>query len=152
MKKTTLCYIEKDNKYLMLFRNKKQNDINKGKWIGIGGKFEQNETPEQCMLREVKEETGLTPTRYIQRGIVNFYSDIHEDEQMHLFSVYEYTGSIKECDEGELKWIDKDELYNLTLWEGDKIFLKLISEKETDFFTLSLYYDNNDNLSEAKFI
>ena len=152
MKKTTLCYIEKDNKYLMLYRNKKENDINKGKWIGIGGKFEMGETPTECMLREVKEETGLTPTDFKQRGIVNFYSQIHEDEQMHLFSIYEYSGEITQCDEGELKWIDKEELYNLTLWEGDGIFLKLISEKETGFFNLSLYYDNNDNLSEAKFI
>ena len=152
MKKTTLCYIEKDNKYLMLYRNKKENDINKGKWIGIGGKFEMGETPTECMLREVKEETGLTPTEYKQRGIVNFYSEIHDDEQMHLFSIYDYSGNIISCDEGELKWIDKQELYNLTLWEGDRIFLKLISEKETDFFRLALYYDNNDNLSEAKFI
>jgi len=152
LKKTTLCYIEKDNKYLMLYRNKKKNDINEGKWIGIGGKFEKGETPIECMLREVKEETGLTPTNYKQRGIVNFYSTIHQDEQMYIFSIYDYEGTITNCDEGELKWIDKEELYNLTIWEGDRIFLKLISEKETDFFELALYYDDNDNLSEAKFI
>ena len=92
------------------------------------------------------------PTNYKHRGIVNFYSTIHQDEQMYIFSIYDYEGVITNCDEGELKWIDKEELYNLTIWEGDRIFLKLISEKETDFFELALYYDDNDNLSEAKFI
>ena len=152
MLNTTLCYIEQDDKYLMLHRVKKKNDINHDKWIGIGGKFEELESPEDCLLREVKEETGLTPTNFKQRGIVNFYSEIHEDEQMYLYSIYDYSGEITSCAEGELRWVDKDDLYNLTLWEGDRIFLKLISEKEKDFFELELYYDNNDNLSEAKFI
>lgn len=147
MKNSSLCYIEKDGKYLMLHRIKKENDINHDKWIGIGGKFEDKESPEDCVLRETKEETGLTLTKYKYRGIVTFISDIYETEYMHLFTASGFTGNISECDEGVLEWIDKKVLYDLTLWEGDKIFLDLIS-KECPFFSLKLEYQG-DNLIYA---
>ncbi len=150
LKQTTLCYIEKDNKYLMLYRNAKQNDINYGKWLGLGGHLENGETHLECMLREVYEETGLTPTKYKYRGVVNFISDIHQDEQMHLYSIYEYTGKIHKCSEGELKWIDKNKVAQLALWEGDKIFLNMISQPDTEFFELTLHYDKNNQLVGVK--
>jgi len=142
---TTLCYIEKDDKYLMLHRVKKENDLNKDKWIGVGGKFEEGETPEECLLREVKEETGLTLTNYQFRGIITFISDEWGCEYMHLFTATEYEGELpekmmKDCDEGELVWVPKNEIANLKLWEGDKIFLKLLEERE-DFFSLKLRYE-----------
>ena len=142
---TTLCYIEKDDKYLMLHRVKKENDLNKDKWIGVGGKFEEGETPEECLLREVKEETGLTLTNYQFRGIITFISDEWGCEYMHLFTATEYEGELpekmmKECDEGELVWVPKNEIANLKLWEGDKIFLKLLEERE-EFFSLKLRYE-----------
>ncbi len=144
---STLCYIEKDGKYLMLHRIKKENDVNHDKWIGIGGKFEDGESPEECMLREAKEETGLDIKTYSYRGIVTFVSDIYETEYMHLFTSSGFTGNISECDEGCLEWIDKQKLFNLTLWEGDKIFLKLI-ENPCPFFSLKLSY-KGDKLIEA---
>ena len=145
MKLTTLCYIEKDNKYLMLHRVKKENDCNKDKWIGVGGKFEEGESPEECLLREVKEETGLTLTDYQFRGIVTFVSDEWEGEYMHLFTASAYEGellenSMSDCNEGELVWVPKDEILELNLWEGDKIFLRLLQERET-FFSLKLRYE-----------
>lgn len=139
MRLTTLCYIERDNKYLMLHRTKKVNDENHDKWIGVGGKFEEGESPEACLLREVKGETGLTLTSYRFRGIVSFISDQWEDEYMHLFTATEYQGEVTDCDEGELVWIPKEELDSLKLWEGDKIFFKLLDE-ETGFFSLKLRY------------
>ena len=142
MKNSALCYIEKDGKYLMLHRVKKENDVNREKWIGVGGKFEDKESPEDCMLRETREETGLDITRYKYRGIVTFVSDVCETEYMHLFTADCFTGNISECDEGELEWIDKQELYNLTLWQGDKIFLKLIST-DCPFFSLKLEYQGD---------
>ncbi|MBR3942742.1 MAG: 8-oxo-dGTP diphosphatase [Clostridia bacterium] len=149
MIETTLCYIEKDNKYLMLHRIKKENDINRDKWIGIGGKFEKGETKEECLLREAKEETGLTLTDYRYRGVVHFCPDTPIYEVMHLYTAHGFEGKIKEtCDEGSLEWIDKKDLFALTLWEGDKIFLKLIEKTETPFFTLSLSYDG-DRLTQA---
>ena len=145
MKLTTLCYIEKDNKYLMLHRVKKENDCNKDKWIGVGGKFEEGESPEECLLREVYEETGLTLTNYKFRGIVTFVSDEWEGEYMHLFTASEYEGELlenamRDCREGELVWVPKNEIEDLTLWEGDKIFLRLLQERET-FFSLKLRYE-----------
>lgn len=140
---STLCYIEKDGKYLMLHRIKKENDINRDKWIGIGGKFEDKESPEDCVLREVYEETGLTLTSYSYRGIVTFISNVCETEYMHLFTADGFTGNISDCDEGVLEWIDKKELYDLTLWEGDKIFLKLLDE-DIPFFSLKLEYENDE--------
>ncbi|MBE6570944.1 MAG: 8-oxo-dGTP diphosphatase [Ruminococcaceae bacterium] len=147
MKNSTLCYIEKDGKYLMLHRIKKENDVNRDKWIGIGGKFEDGESPEECMLREAKEETGLDVNCYTFRAIVTFVSDIYETEYMHLFTADGFTGNISECDEGCLEWIEKEKLYDLTLWEGDRIFLKLI-EKPCPFFSLKLEY-RGDNLVSA---
>ena len=139
MKMTTLCYPERDGCYLMLHRTKKVNDENRDKWIGVGGKFEEGESPEECMLREVLEETGLTVTKYRYRGIVTFVSDIYPTEYMHLFTCTEWTGSEKECDEGDLEWIDKRRLFDLTLWEGDRIFLRLLDSDEP-FFSLKLLY------------
>ena len=144
MKLTTLCYIEKDNKYLMLHRVKKENDCNKDKWIGVGGKFEEGESPEECLLREVKEETGLTLTSYRFRGIVTFVSDEWEGEYMHLFTADEYEGELptknmENCSEGTLEWVPKNEIGSLNLWEGDKVFLGLLNERE-EFFSLKLRY------------
>lgn len=148
MKQTTLCYIEKDEKYLMLHRTKKENDINKDKWIGIGGHIEPGETALDCARREIFEETGLSAKDIHYRGVVTFHSDIYESEQMHLFSVYDFEGDITECDEGELEWIDKSELFSLPMWEGDKIFLSLIANPKEKFFELTLSY-SKDNLKSA---
>lgn len=147
MKKTTLCYIEKDDSYLMLHRIKKKNDINKGKWIGIGGKFLPGETSEECLIREAKEETGLTLSDYELKAIVTFISDIYEDEEMHLYICKGFSGEIKDCDEGELRWIKKEEIFGLPLWEGDKIFLKFLLENQP-FFNLRLKY-KGDRLIQA---
>lgn len=148
MKLTTLCYIEKDDCYLMLHRVKKENDANHDKWIGVGGKFEPGEMPEECLLREVKEETGLTLTQYRFRGIVTFVSDEWETEYMHLFTADAYSGDLKACDEGELVWVKKAEIEKLNIWEGDKIFLRLLQENG-GFFSLKLRYEG-ENLIETK--
>ncbi len=144
---TTLCYIEKDGKYLMLHRVKKVNDLNQDKWIGIGGKFEDKETPEECMLREAYEETGLKLNSLEYRGLLTFVSDKWETEYIHLFYSDDFSGELIECDEGNLEWVDIKEVYSLPLWEGDKIFLKLIEDK-TPFFSLKLEY-NGDTLINA---
>ena len=143
MKMTTLCYLERGDEYLMLHRIKKKNDENHDKWIGVGGKFEAGESPEDCMRREILEETGLTVTNYRYRGIVTFVSDIYETEYMHLFTVTDWTGEARECDEGELAWIKKQKLFDLTLWQGDRIFLKLLQE-DAPFFSLKLTYQGDD--------
>lgn len=145
---TTLCYIERDDEYLMLHRVKKENDINKDKWIGLGGKFEENESPEECLLREVYEESGLCLTSWRYRGIVTFVNTKCESEFMHLFTADGFEGEIGACDEGELEWIKKSRLMELTLWEGDKIFLRLLEGNEP-FFSLKLSYDG-DELVSAK--
>ncbi|MBO5931359.1 MAG: 8-oxo-dGTP diphosphatase [Clostridia bacterium] len=147
MKQTTLCYLERGDEYLMLHRTKKKNDENHDKWIGVGGKFEAGESPEDCMRREIFEETGLTVTDYRYRGIVTFVSDIYETEYMHLFTVTDWTGEARECDEGELAWIKKQKLFDLTLWQGDRIFLALLQE-DVPFFSLKLTYQG-DELLEA---
>ena len=147
MKQTTLCYLERGDEYLMLHRTKKKNDENHDKWIGVGGKFEANESPEDCMRREIFEETGFTVTDYRYRGIVTFVSDIYEPQYMHLFTVTDWTGEARECDEGELAWIKKQKLFDLTLWQGDRIFLKLLQE-DAPFFFLKLTYEG-DELVEA---
>jgi len=139
---STLIYVERGDEYLMLHRTKKENDLNHDKWIGIGGKFENNESPEECMLRETKEETGLTLTRWRYRGIVTFVSDEWETEYMHLFTADGYEGSLCECDEGDLEWIRKSDLLALKLWEGDKIFLRLL-ESDRPFFSLKLQYQGD---------
>lgn len=136
---STLIYIERGDEYLMLHRTKKENDLNHDKWIGVGGKFEPGEAPEDCALRETREETGLTLTHWRYRGIVTFISDLYETEYMHLFTADGFTGTPIECDEGELEWIRKSELLKLKLWEGDKIFLRLLNSDEP-FFSLKLKY------------
>ena len=137
---STLIYIERGDEYLMLHRTKKENDLNRDKWIGVGGKVEANEAPEECMLREAREETGLTLTRWRYRGIVTFVSDRWETEYMHLFTADGFTGTLRVCEEGELAWIKKSELLSLRLWEGDKIFLRLLDSNEP-FFSLKLCYE-----------
>ncbi|MBQ7895233.1 MAG: 8-oxo-dGTP diphosphatase [Oscillospiraceae bacterium] len=147
MKNTSLCYIQRGNDYLMLHRTKKENDENKDKWIGIGGKFLPGESPEDCMLREAKEETGLTLSSWRYRGIVTFVSNEWGTEYMHLFTADKWSGELIDCDEGELQWIDRQELRQLSIWEGDKIFLELL-EKEEPFFSLKLCY-TGDKLTRA---
>lgn len=136
---TTLCYIEENDSYLMLHRTVKANDENHDKWIGVGGHFEGNESPEECLLREVKEETGLTLNDWSFRGIVTFISDDHPAEYMHLFTSSNFTGKLCPCNEGDLEWVKKSEISSLNLWEGDKIFLRLLAEG-APFFSLKLVY------------
>lgn len=147
MRNTTLCHIENDGRYLMLHRTKKENDLNHDKWVGIGGKFEDGESPEECNAREVFEETGFTLNSCRYCGIVTFVSDNWETEYMHIFHSDSFCGQIKECDEGILEWVKISDIYNLPIWEGDRIFLKLI-EKKTEFFSLKLVYAG-DRLIEA---
>ncbi len=147
MKLTTLCYIEKDGKYLMLHRIKKKSDINQGKWIGVGGHFEEGESPEQCLIREVQEETGLFLTQYAFRGIVTFATDVQQTEYMCLYTANAFEGELTACNEGELAWIDKEKIEELELWEGDRIFLRLLAA-EAPFFSLKLRYVG-DVLQEA---
>ena len=141
MKMTTLCYIENNDCYLMLHRTKKKKDVNKDKWIGVGGHAEGNETPQECLLREVKEETGLSLTSYKFRGLITFISDEYEAETMCLFTADGYTGELITCDEGELKWVKKSEVPQLPTWEGDAQFLKLLLEDEKRFFAMKLRYE-----------
>lgn len=140
---TTLCYIEKEDSYLMLHRVKKENDINKDKWIGIGGHFENAESPEECLLREVKEETGLTLHSWRFRGLVTFVTLQGVAEYMCLFTSDDFSGELAECDEGDLEWVKKDRFPELNLWEGDYIFLRLLEERES-FFSLKLVYDGDE--------
>ena len=137
---STLCYLEKDDQYLMLHRVVKKNDVNKDKWIGVGGHFEQDESPEECLLREVREETGYTLTSYRFRGIVTFVSGDGVTEYMHLFTADDYTGRTAECEEGDLEWVPKEKVRDLPTWEGDRIFLRLLDE-EAPFFSLKLVYE-----------
>ena len=148
MLNTTLCYIERGDEYLMLHRVKKENDINRDKWIGLGGKFKEDESPEECLLREVYEESGLRLTSWRYRGIVTFVNTKCSSEYMHLFTADGFEGTVGPCDEGELEWIQKSELMKLTLWEGDRIFLRLLDSNEP-FFSLKLSYDG-DELIGAK--
>ena len=147
-KLTTLCYIEKDNKFLMLLRIKKENDINHDKWIGVGGKFELGESPEECLLREVKEETGYTLTAWKYRGIITFVYGEDIVEYMSLFTADEFEGTPIDCNEGVLEWVEKERISELNLWEGDRIFFRLLEERE-DFFSLKLVYDTEDVLIHA---
>ncbi len=139
MKNTTLCYIEKDGFCLLLHRTKKKNDENAGKWIGIGGKCEERESPEDCLVREVREETGLTLTEYRYRGLVTFVSDVWPTEYMHLFTGHAFTGELQECAEGELAWVPLVKRAALPAWEGDRVFLRLL-EEQRPFFSLKLVY------------
>ncbi|MBQ6057286.1 MAG: 8-oxo-dGTP diphosphatase [Treponema sp.] len=138
---TTLCYIQQNDSYLMLHRVTKKNDINHDKWIGVGGHFEHGESPEECLLREVKEETGLTLLNYKFRGIVTFVSDDDPAEYMCLYTADEFEGELKECDEGVLEWVPFDKIPSLELWEGDRVFLDLL-KKNAPFFSLKLVYKN----------
>lgn len=140
---TTLCYIEKDDSYLMMHRVKKEKDINKDKWIGVGGHFEEGESPEECLFREVREETGLELLAWKLRGIITFVTDVYEPEYMFLYTATEFQGELKECDEGDLEWVKKADVYDLPIWEGDKVFFRLLEERE-EFFSLKLRYEKNE--------
>ena len=146
---TTLCYIERDGRYLMIHRVKKENDLNKDKWIGIGGKFESGESPFDCARREVFEETGLIAKSPIYKGIVTFVSDKYGTEYMHLFKITDFDGEVlSTCDEGNLEWIEKDKLFSLPMWEGDKYFLELL-DKDVPFFSLKLCYEGEKLISHV---
>ncbi|MDE7037576.1 MAG: 8-oxo-dGTP diphosphatase [Lachnospiraceae bacterium] len=147
-KLSTLCYIEQNGRYLMLHRTMKKNDVNKDKWIGVGGHFEEDESPEECLLREVKEETGYTLTSYQYRGLVTFISGNGVTEYMSLFTADGFKGEAVPCDEGDLEWVEIDKVYDLNLWEGDRIFLRLLEERR-EFFSLKLVYDGRDTLIYA---
>ena len=147
MKNTTRCYLLQGDQVLLLHRVKKENDLNHDKWIGIGGKFEEGESPEECLLREAWEETGLTLTDYRYRGIVTFVSNEWEGEYMHLYTATGWTGALKECNEGVLEWVSREKMKELPQWEGDKIFLRLL-EEEAPFFSLKLSYEG-DRLTYA---
>ena len=149
MKMTTLCYIEQAGKYLMLHRVKKHHDINAGKWIGVGGHVENSETPEECLLREVKEETGLVLTAYRLRGLVTFLSDACEPELMCVFTADAFDGELIECDEGELAWVEKSDVLALPTWEGDRVFLERLLSGDERFFSIKLRYEG-DRLVEKK--
>lgn len=140
VKNTTLCYVLRGDDVLLLHRIKKENDLNHDKWIGIGGKFEEDESPEECLLREAWEETGLVLTEYRYRGIITFVSDEWETEYMHLYTATGWTGTLKECDEGVLEWVSREKMKELPQWEGDKIFLRLL-EEDAPFFSLKLRYE-----------
>lgn len=144
---TTLCYVEKDGQYLMLHRVSKKNDVNKDKWIGIGGHFEEGESPEECLLREAKEETGLTLTSWKFRGIVTFHAEGWPTEYMCLYTADGFEGELTSCEEGVLEWVPKDALLEKNLWEGDRLFLKLLAE-DAPFFSMKLMYQG-DKLTEA---
>ena len=150
MKQTTLCYIDDGSRYLMLHRVKKDNDASHGKWIGVGGKCEADESPDECMLREVHEETGLTVTEWQYRGIVTFISDTWPNEYMHLFTATAWQGALADdCNEGDLAWVAKERLMDLSLWEGDRIFLRLLLDGGGDFFSLKLVYRDDRLVSAA---
>ena len=151
MKNTTLCYIKKDNQYLMLHRTKKEVDENKDKWIGVGGKFEEGESPEECLLREVKEETGLHLTSYKLRGIVTFVSNEWGCEYMYLYTADSFEGQIIPCSEGDLEWVEEDLVDELPTWEGDRLFLPLI-KANTPFFEMKLVYEGDALVSHTKHI
>ena len=142
MLNTTLCYLQRDGKYLMLHRTKKENDLNHDKWVGVGGKFEPNESPDECLKREVLEETGLTLTDYRCRGVVTFVSDQWEGEYMYLYTADGFSGTMRECDEGALEWVDMDAVESLPLWVGDKIFFRLL-QTDRPWFSLKLCYEGD---------
>ena len=146
---TVLAYIEKDDSFLMLYRNKKKHDINANKWIGVGGHLEPSETKEQALYREIKEETGLDVIEYQYRGLIHFnYGEL--SEMMHLYIVTKVNGELTECDEGTLQYVPKNEILNLPIWEGDRIFLKKLLSNEP-YFELELNYVN-DKLVSYRFI
>ena len=140
---TTLCYIRQKGRCLMLHRVKKENDLNQDKWLGVGGKFEDKESPEDCLLREVREETGLTLTDYRFRAVVTFVAQGWETEYMHLYTATGWTGELTDCDEGTLEWVPKARVQELPIWEGDKIFFRLIEDPASPFFSLKMEYQGD---------
>lgn len=149
---TTLCYIEKNDQYLMLYRNKKKDDQSEGKWLGVGGKLEENESPWECAVREIKEETGLTVEHMNACGVVTFISDIYDNELMFLFVVDQFSGDVKEvCEEGQLAWIDKKDVLNLPMWEGDRYFLKPLLAG-CDHISLRLEYEGDSLVRHVDFV
>lgn len=150
MKRTVLCYIEKNKQYLLIYRNKKKNDLNEGKWIGVGGHIETNETPDQALLREVKEETNLDLLSFKLRGLIYFQNNDFK-EVMYLYTSNEFVGNIKECNEGELHFINKSDILNLNLWEGDRIFLKYLDDDEP-YFELELIYENKKLIKVTRLV
>lgn len=145
---STLCYIEKEDSYLMLHRTKKENDLNEGKWIGVGGKFENDESPEECIIRETFEETGLVLNTLKYRGLLTFISDKWETEYIFVYTSNKFEGNLIDCNEGELKWIKKSDIFKLNLWQGDSIFLKKLINNDI-VFSIKLKYEG-DNLIEYK--
>ncbi|MBR5359437.1 MAG: 8-oxo-dGTP diphosphatase [Lachnospiraceae bacterium] len=139
---TTICYIDNGDSYLMMLRNKKKQDINEGKWLGVGGKFEPGETPEECVCREAYEETGLILDDYKMRGVITFSPSDGAYEYIYVFTADKFHGELADCNEGELAWIPKDKLMDLALWEGDRIFLKLLLD-DSPFFSVKLCYDGD---------
>lgn len=148
-KLTTLCYLEKDGQYLLLHRVKKEKDINKDKYIGVGGHFLYGESPDECLCREVLEETGLTLRSFRARGIVTFVYGEDVVEYMHLYTADAWDGEMHECDEGDLVWVEKERVCDLPVWEGDKVFFRLLRE-EAPFFSLKLVYTKDDRLTEVR--
>ena len=146
----TLCYLENDkDEYLMLHRVKKKNDVNHDKWIGVGGKFEADESPEECLLREVREETGLTLTGYRFRAVITFVAEGHETEYIYLYTADQWTGEMIECNEGDLEWIPKGKVCDLPIWEGDKIFFRLMENPDSPFFSLKMAYRGDELVRAA---
>lgn len=147
---STCVYLERDDKWLMLYRNAKKNDVNHGKWIGIGGKKECSETFEECAVREVKEETGFTLNSLQYEGEVCFYQNDQCTEYIRVYKAYDFTGTQTACNEGLLAWISKEKIMDLSLWEGDRVFLKRMMENRNIPFSLFLYYDSSNNLVNVK--
>ena len=148
---STLCYLEKDNKYLMLLRNKKEKDVNEGKWIGVGGKCEKGESPEECVIRETIEETGIKLESLKMRGVMTFASEGWEDEYIFVYTSDKFSGHITECNEGELAWIDKDKIMDLNLWDGDRIFLDIMINSDK-LFSIKLSYKGDDIVDKQLYV
>lgn len=148
---STLCYLEKDNKYLMLLRNKKEKDVNEGKWIGVGGKCEKGESPEECVIRETFEETGIKLESLKMRGVMTFASEGWEDEYIFVYTSDKFSGHITECNEGELAWIDKDKIMDLNLWNGDRIFLDIMINSDK-LFSIKLSYKGDDIVDKQLYV
>ncbi|SEQ07468.1 NUDIX hydrolase [Butyrivibrio sp. TB] len=148
---STLCYLEKDNKYLMLLRNKKEKDVNEGKWIGVGGKCEKGESPEECVIRETFEETGIKLESLKMRGVMTFASEGWEDEYIFVYTSDKFSGHITECNEGELAWIDKDKIMVLNLWDGDRIFLDIMINSDK-LFSIKLSYKGDDIVDKQLYV
>jgi 8-oxo-dGTP diphosphatase len=148
---STLCYLEKDNKYLMLLRNKKEKDVNEGKWIGVGGKCEKGESPEECVIRETFEETGIKLESLKMRGVMTFASEGWEDEYIFVYTSDKFSGHITECNEGELAWIDKDKIMDLNLWDGDRIFLDIMINSDK-LFSIKLSYKGDDIVDKQLYV